>query len=81
MQFSQSISSYIDRRAVNFAHEQFDSGSNLVNSITNVEDYALIGGGKVRSTAIYKEHLSLISYFTNPRSKSVSVEIDEYSIN
>ena len=81
MQFSQSTSSYIDRSTVNFPHEHFDSGSNLANSITNVENYELIGGGKVRSTAIYKEHLSLISYFTNPRSKSVSVEIDEYSIH
>jgi hypothetical protein len=40
-----------------------------------------MGGGKVRTTTRYKEHPTLISFFTNLKSKSVSVEVDELSIN
>ena len=46
-----------------------------------IDIYSLIGGGKVRSTTIFKEQPSLINFFSNIRSKSVSIEFDESSIN
>ncbi len=81
MQFSQSTTSYIDRKEFYVDQEKSDTSSLRGKANTKFEDFELIGGGKITTATRYKEHPSLISFFTNLRSKSVSVEVDELSIN
>ena len=81
MQLSQSTTSYIDRKEF-YIDEKISNPSSLRgNANTKFEDFELMGGGKVRTATKYKEHPTLISFFTNLRSKSISVEVDELSIN
>lgn len=86
MQLSQSTTSYLDTN--NLGIKEVYSGnvdsnqSSLQKGVTvNFNDYELIGGGKLRTSTIYKEHPSLLSYFSNLRSKTISVQVDEHSIN
>lgn len=81
MQLSQSTSSYLDTKDV-YSGNAESNPSNLQDQINvKYDDYELIGGGKLRTSTIHKEHLSLLSYFSNLRSKTISIQVDELSIN
>jgi hypothetical protein len=81
MQLSQSTTSYIDRKEFYMDEGKSNPTSLRGKANTKFEDFELMGGGKVRTATIYKEHPTLIAFFTNLRSKSISVEVDELSIN
>jgi hypothetical protein len=81
MQLSQSTTSYIDRKEFYVDEGKSNPSSLRSKAHTKFEDIELMGGGKVRTATIYKEHPTLIAFFTNLTSKSVSVEVDERSIN
>jgi hypothetical protein len=81
MQLSQSTTSYLDTKEVYSGNAESNSSSLQEKINVKFDDYELIGGGKLRKSTIYKEHPSLISYFSNLRSKTISVQVDELSIN
>ena len=68
------------RESVSTDQERLNSAAlpGVIN--TKVDEYSLIGGGTVSSTTIFKEHPTLLEFFSNIRSKSVSVKVDELSI-
>lgn len=71
----------MNRKEFNLDLEKLNSQALSDTYNAQIDSYSLIGGGKIISTTIVKAQPSLINLFKNIRSKSVSIEFDESSIN